>query len=200
MNDAGKRLKVAQDHEAATAERTKAEATAAATAKVASPTPDVNSEPQAGEQSHSHRPEQQHDNAKPCEQEPHGHAKQPEQEQCDHADHPKEAAPDDTKPGKTKSEDEEMQPPTSSQKHHGKHAHNQRDKHGDKSEPSSSEEDPAPAGSSGVYTWSVRPEPEKPDYGKLFDKFITGPASRSTTSESGSQASHGPNKAPKFTA
>ena len=107
----------------------------------------------------------------------------------DHADHPKEAAPD-----------EEMQPPTSSQKHHGKHAHNQRDKHGDKSEPSSSEEDPAPAGSSGVYTWSVRPEPEKPDYGKLFDKFITGPASRSTTSESGSQASHGPNKAPKFTA
>ena len=41
---------------------------------------------------------------------------------------------------------------------------------------------------------------EKPDYGKLFDKFITGPASRSTTSESGSQASHGPNKAPKFTA
>ena len=198
LTDARKRLKVAQDHEAATAERTKAEAQAAATAKAASPTPDVKKEPQTEEPSPSNRPEQQRDNATKPEQEQRGHAKLPEHEQRDHAaaDHPKEAAPGDIKPGDIKYE--EMQPPTSPQEHHDK-----RDQHNDKKrrEPASSEEDQPPAEHGhGRFTWSVRPEPEPKnlDAGRLFDKFMR-PPSTSATSESGARASD-ESKAPRFTA
>ena len=168
LADAKKRLEAAEAHEAATAERQQAAATATAAAvKVGAVKPEA--DPNGLEQSHAHHPEQK--------QELQHTPKQEEEE--DEEEEEEEAS--------LISEYEEIQPneSTHGDKSSEENGHEHDRQHKDKSHKS---EPDTP-----VYPWTVLPEHVKVDAGAVNEKSMTP----SCASGSGARAS-GANKAPKF--